>query len=315
MILQSRLTLSAVLLLVAQAPSLKPMPYVWIVPLILFSLLRPPAATAAAQGSQATTEAQLSPQELVREVVESGARLTDKDQIHWSYREVVRKDGRLETHEVCQTNVGTIDRLIAINHQPLSAEQRRREDARLQTLLADPSEIRKEKQRQREDSAKQLRMFAMFPKAFRYEYAGREGGLVKLKFDSNPQFVPSTRQEEVFHHLEGMMWIDPEQKQLARIDGRLTNEVKFAGGLLGRLDKGGVFSVRFRELDSGQWVMAALHVDMSGKALLFKTISVQEESDFDDYRRVPDNFTLQQAAEILQKQASSPNQSASNTPK
>jgi hypothetical protein len=61
--------------------------------------------------------------------------------------------------------------------------------------------------------------------------------------------------------------------------------------------------------------MAALHVDMNGKALLFKTISVQEQSDFDDYRRVPDNFNLQQAAELLRQQASSPRQSAANTPK
>ena len=260
-------------------------------------------------------EAYANPQDLVREVVEGGLRLADKDQIHWSYREVVRKGGRLETRRVCQTNAGTVDRLIAINRQPLSAEQQRREDARVQTLLADPSEVRKEKQKQREDSAKQLQMFGMFPKAFRYEYAGREGGLVKLKFEPNPQFIPSSRQEEVFHHLQGTMWIDPEQKQLARIDGRLTSEVKFAGGLLGHLDKGGVFSVRFQELDSGQWVMAALRVDMSGKALLFKTISVQEESDFDDYRRVPDNFNLQQAAEFLQKQARSLRQSAANSPK
>ena len=289
------------------------MPYASVVLLILFRLLQPSAIGATALGTE--TSAGPNPQELVREVVESGLRPKEKDRIHWSYREAVRKDGRLETHEVCQTNAGTLDRLVAINRQPLSAEQQRREDARIQAFLADSSEIRKEKQKQREDAAKQLRMFAMFPRAFRYEYAGREGRLVKLRFEPNPRFIPSSRQEEVFHQLEGMMWIDPEQKQLARMDGRLTNEVKFAGGLLGHLDKGGVFSVRFRQLDSGEWVMAALHVDMNGKALLFKTISVQEETDLDDYRRVPDNLTLNQAADLLRQQASSFRQSATNSPK
>ena len=291
------------------------MPYVRAVPLVLFCLLPPPGVGAVAQSSQAAREALPNPQGLVREVVENGLRQKNREQTHWSYREVVRKDGRLETREVCQTNTGTIDRLVAINDQPLSAEQQRREDVRVQRLLADPSEIRKERQKQLEDSAKQFRMFATFPDAFRYEYAGREGALVKLAFEPNPQFVPSSRQEEVFHHLEGMMWIDPDQKQLARIDGRLTSEAKFAGGLLGRLDKGGVFSVRFSQLDSGQWVMVALHVEMSGKALLFKTISVHEQRDFDDYRGVPDNFTLLQAAELVGKPAGSPRQSAENTPK
>jgi hypothetical protein len=127
--------------------------------------------------------------------------------------------------------------------------------------------------------------------------------------------VPNTRQEEVFHHLEGMMWIDPEQKQLARIDGELTSEVKFAGGLLGHLDKGGVFSVRFRQVDSRQWLMAALQVNMSGRALLFKTISVQEEREFEDYRRLPSNFTLREAAELLEKMPTPPKQTAANASK
>ena len=111
------------------------------------------------------------------------------------------------------------------------------------------------------------------------------------------------------------MWIDPQQKQLARIDGRLIDEVRFGYGLLGHLDKNGVFSVRFRHLESGQWVMAALHVEMSGRALLFKTISVQERRDFEGYRRVPDTFTLSQAAERLEKEATAFRQTAANTSK
>jgi hypothetical protein len=291
------------------------MPYSRTVHLFFFGLVAPLVVLAGPQTDEITGQAYPTPRELVREVVENGLVAKDRNQIHWCYREVIRKTGSLETREVCQSNAGTIDRLIALNDRPLSPEQQRREDIRLRTLLADPAEIRKEREKQREDSAKQFRMFSTFPAAFRYEYAGTDGNLIKLKFTPNPQFAPSSRQEEVFHHLEGMMWVDAKQKQLARIDGQLTSEVRFAGGLLGHLDKGGVFSVRFRELDSGQWVMVALHVDMTGRALLFKTVSVQEERDFDDYRRVPDNLTLPQTAELLVKEASGPQQSAANTPK
>jgi hypothetical protein len=269
----------------------------------------------AGQTAELRTELPSNPRVLVREVVQNGLRHASNDRIHWSFREFVRRDGRVETHEICQTDAGAVDRLVAINGQPLSAEQQKREDARLQELLANPSEIRRERQKQREDSAKQDRMFATFPDAFRYEYAGNDGGLVKLTFQPNPQFVPSSRQEEVFHHLEGTMWIDPDQKQLARIDGRLTSEVKFAGGLLGHLDKGGVFSVRFKQVDSSNWTIAALDVEMNGRALLFKTIAVQEEREFDDYRRVPDGLTLEQAAQLIEKQPNSPRQSAANTTK
>jgi len=312
LILTASFTWSHVLPIACNAPSLRPMPYLRIVPLFVVCLL-PPIAVAG-QSPQFSAEAPPNPQALVREVVQNGLRQARNDQIHWTYRETVRKDGHLETREVCQTNSGTIDRLVMIDDQPLPAEQQKREDARLQALLANTTETRRERQKQREDSAKQGRMFATFPDAFRYKYAATEGGLVKLTFEPNPQFVPGSRQEEVFHHLEGTMWIDLDQKQLARIDGRLTSEVKFAGGLLGRLDKGGVFSVRFKETDSGYWVVTALDVEMNGKALVFKTISVQEKREFDDYRLVPDNLTLQQAAEMLEKPVNAARQSAANTP-
>jgi hypothetical protein len=308
LIFRPPLTPSAVLFAASTGPRLRPMPYARLGTLALLSLLLS-ASEPAAPASQ-TAYAHPSPEELVRQTVENGMVNKDKDQTHWSFRELVRKDGKLETHQVFQTSAGTIDRLIAINNQPLSPEQQRREDARIQESLADPAEIRKERQKQREDSARQMRMFATFPNAFHYQYAGTEGLLVKLKFEPNVGFVPSTRQEEVFHHLEGMMWIDPEKKQLARIDGTLMSEVRFAAGLLGHLDKGGMFSVRFRPLASGQWVMAALRVDMSGRALLFKTISVQEEREFDDYRRMPDNLSLQQVAELVTKESISPRQTA-----
>jgi len=314
LIFQPHVTPSAVLFARKLVPNLKPMPYVRIVAFLLLASPGPAIAEARTQESAVVIEAQTNPQKLVREIVENGRRLKE-DPTYWTYRELVRKEGKLETHEVCQTDAGTIDRLVAINNQPLPPEQQRREDARIQMLVADPAEIRREKQKQREDTAKQYRMFATFPDAFRYQYAGTEGRLIKLRFEPNPQFAPSTRQEEVFHHLEGTMWIDHDQKQLARIDGELASEVKFAGGFLGRLDQGGVFSVRFRQVDSGQWLMAALQVNMSGKALLFKTISVQEEREFEDYRRVPGNFTLRQAEELLQKMPTSPKQSAANTSK
>src|SRR5207248_10256728 len=111
-----------------------------------------------------------------------------------------------------------------------------------------------------------------FPDAFRFEYDGREGELIKLKFAPNPDFHGSGRAAQVFHHLEGTMLVDPEQKRLAEITGELTSEVRFGwGGILGHLDEGGTFHVKLADLGSGHWEMTTLDVEMDGKALLFKT--------------------------------------------
>ena len=48
--------------------------------------------------------------------------------------------------------------------------------------------------------------------------------------------------------------------------------------------------------------MTALHVNMKGKALLFKTIGVQVTENHSDFHRVPDDLTLEEAADILGRQ-------------
>jgi hypothetical protein len=99
--------------------------------------------------------------------------------------------------------------------------------------------------------------------------------------------------------MEGEMTVDVKQERLAAISGHLVEDVKFGGGLLGHLDKGGHFEVRQAEVAPGHWEMTAMAVDMKGKALLFKTINVQATENHGDFRRVPDDLNLAEAAGIL----------------
>jgi hypothetical protein len=101
--------------------------------------------------------------------------------------------------------------------------------------------------------------------------------------------------------MEGEMRIDIKQERLAGIAGQLMQDVKFAGGLLGHLDKGGKFEVRQLEVAAGLWEMIDMRVDMKGKVLFFKTITVQETEHRSDFYRVPDDLTLPEAAAMLNK--------------
>jgi hypothetical protein len=80
--------------------------------------------------------------------------------------------------------------------------------------------------------------------------------------------------------------------------------VKFLGGLLGHLNKGGTFLVKQQDLGSGHWELTTMDVQMNGKALFFKTIAVREQETDTHFQQVPDDMTLQQALEVLQKDAS-----------
>jgi hypothetical protein len=77
--------------------------------------------------------------------------------------------------------------------------------------------------------------------------------------------------------------------------------VKFAGGLLGHLDKGGTFDVKQTQIAPGIWDVTYMHVQMNGKALFFKTIAVREKDTRSDYRRVSSNLSLAQAASLVKQ--------------
>jgi hypothetical protein len=76
--------------------------------------------------------------------------------------------------------------------------------------------------------------------------------------------------------------------------------VRFFGGLLGHLDKGGTFLVRQQDMGSGHWELTSMDIEMNGKALFFKTIAVREKETDSNFRQILDGTTLQQALTYLQ---------------
>jgi len=102
--------------------------------------------------------------------------------------------------------------------------------------------------------------------------------------------------------MEGSLWLDVKQNRLAEISGHLIGQVKFGGGVLGLLDKGGTFDAKHEEVAPGYWELTALNVQMKGKAPFFKTVGVHQKYVRADFGCVPDDLTIAQAAQMLKQQ-------------
>ena len=212
------------------------------------------------------------------------------------------EQGKKKAKEVVQTGQGSLDRLVAVDGHPLNAKEQQDERDRIENLVRNPAEQQRLEQTKRKDAEQCKTFFKMIPDALTFSYAGRDGDLIKLSYRPNPGFQPPTREARVFHEMEGEMWVHATQRRLLRISGQLIADVKFAGGLLGHLERGGHFNVEQRELLPGQWDLTFMEVNMQGKALFFKTIAVQEKEYRRDFRTVPDDLTLTEAADMLTKQ-------------
>jgi len=254
---------------------------------------------ASAFGQSAPAGLEVSANDLVRAVVANELKFQDGSHGRWMYRVEREEQGKKKTREVVQTGLGSLDRLVAVEGQPLNAKEQKDESERIGNLLLNPVEQQRLEQTKKKDAEQCKAFFRLFPDALSFNYAGRDGDLIKLSYRPNPNFQPPSREARVFHEMEGEMWVHETQRRLVRIRGHLIADVKFAGGLLGHLEKGGHFNVEQRELSPGQWDLTFMEVDMKGKALFFKTIDVNEKEYRSDFRTVPDGLTLAEAADIL----------------
>ena len=248
-------------------------------------------------------DAGLSAGELLRRVVNTELKAQANDHSHWMYQVKAGVSGKEEEKVVVQTREGYLDRLRLVNGQPITPEQEKQEDQRIARLVKNPAERKKQQRAQEQDAQKTERLFKMLPDAVTASYGERSGDLVEILFKPNPHFHPPSHEAAVFHAMTGRIWINTRENRLVEIEGHLTTGVKFGGGLLGHLDKGGEFHVKQSEVAPGLWEITLLHVNMHGKALFFKTIAVQENEIRTNFQRVPDNLTLSEAAEQLQKQS------------
>jgi len=242
-----------------------------------------------------------SANELVKATVENELHAIDNDHSHWSYRLVNRKAGTTETKDVIETPHGNLERVIARNGQPLSPDEQKQEDAKVQKFVSDTAAQQKQRKDLDDDGKKTRDLLAMLPDALTYTYAGRQGSNTKLTFKPNPSFHPPSHEATVFHAMEGQVVINTKEHRLVEFSGHLTHDVKFGGGILGDLKQGGSFDVRQQEAGPGHWEISLLKVNIHGKALFFKTISVQQDEQHSTFKRVPDALSLDQAKNLVMK--------------
>ena len=249
--------------------------------------------------AQSPSGPQLSPMQIVKNVIYNEMHPSAVNNVYWRYRLEKTSGSRQETRTVIETKSGSIDRLTAVAGQPLSGAQAANETKRILRFSHNPDEQRKAEEARRKDAEQCNTFLKMIPDAFVFEYAEQNANAIKLKFKPNPHFQPPSREGKVLQQMAGEMWVDARQQRLISISGQLMNDVKFGGGLLGHLEKGGRFIVKRVEIAPGDWELTDLTVNMQGKALLFKNIAVQQKEVHSNFERMPDEITMADAVNVL----------------
>ena len=257
-------------------------------------------AAAASRHDDKGSDHNISAQELLKKVVDNELAADKTDNYLWQYMSVMRKSGGNTREEIVETEHGILVLRLAENGKRLNRGEEEQQRKHIRDLVAHPDEAWKAQRNQSQDADQAEQMLRLLPQALLAKYGPRRGDLQALYFRPNPNFRPSSHEAEVFQAMSGTIWVDAKEDRLQEIDGTLSHRVDFGwSGILGHLDKGGRFHVVQNEVVSGHWEIVRLFVDMRGKALFFKSISVHQDETRSDYKLLPPNTTLASGAKLL----------------
>jgi len=266
------------------------------------------AGTLASQQS----ETKIPANDLVREVVAQEVAAANQPSSRHMFCSHKQTSKGSQTRLYVETKDAMAGMLVAVNDQPLSAQQKQAETDRLYWLSGNPEQLRKKRAREKEDADRTLRIVKALPDAFRYQYAGTEAGsteigkagdeLLKVTFSPNPDYSPPSKVEQVLDGMEGYLLIDPTARRIAKIDGALFREVSFGWGLIGHLDKGGHFVVQQADVGDGTWDITLMSLKITGKILLLKGISMISDEKFSDFQAVAQDLSFAQGVDLLKNE-------------
>lgn len=215
-------------------------------------------------------------------------------------RRIVRSSAKSQTaiedktYRVVPTGTATLKLLLKDRDRPVDAETYRQElQAWEQALSAalrpdDPGvkALLAKQQKKRKDRAD---LVDAAHQAFHATWLGRETRygrvLDKLALEPNPQFQSKSTSAEMLTHARATIWIDEQTGHLARIEADIIRDISFGAGILGKVYRGGHFSLERAEVAPGVWFPMRYQLDFVGRKFLF-TFEVHEVIEDSRYRRL-----------------------------
>jgi hypothetical protein len=253
-----------------------------------------------------------TPQQIIQQVVDTERAENRNDHSNWIYLDHSVKPKEQLLRWVGTTPHGNVDRiLVKDGHELAEPEQQ----TFIQKFVHDPHAQKKQMTENAHDYQQIDDILRLLPEGFIWTVLRTTPEETTLHFVPNPAFHPPTHEARVFAAATGDLVADNRQHRIRSVHGTLLHDVTFGGGLLGRLKQGGSFTIEQQQVAPSLWQLTLIHIHLDGSALLFKSISFQEDDDRSRFTQELANPTLDQAASAVMQQPGSAQREIAADPK
>ena len=227
--------------------------------------------------------------------------------------EKIGSNGEVTSHSVKEYDIfyvgdDEIRHLLAKDGKPLEGDEKKKEDERFskefdaakkkQTELAnDPKKRQKEEEREEAQISDFLRAES-FTNPRRETFRGQD--VIVFDFGPNPDYKPKNMSETLVQKLVGVVWIDEQARDVARLEARFSDNFKIAGGLLASLSKGSNFVFEQTMVNDEVWLPSYDEVHAAARVVFVKVKSNQIDR-YSNYKKFSSEVKLGTSAPVEDK--------------
>ncbi|HVN02905.1 MAG TPA: hypothetical protein VMT86_00735 [Bryobacteraceae bacterium] len=208
--------------------------------------------------------------------------------------------GRVKSHKIVLYEINMIEgtpyrRVVGRDDRPVSAEEARQEQAKLDEAAAQrKKETPAERQRRVADwEARRQRdrePIAEIPEAFDFRIAGHAplAGRDTWVIEATPRpgFHGRTRISKLFSKFRGKVWIDTASYQWLQTEAEVADNIWW-GLFFARLSKGARLDFQMTPVNGGVWLPGHFRIEASARVALVKAIHIELDTTYSNYRKLP----------------------------
>ena len=281
-------------------------------PAILFSSLLHPLQVAASNSPQRPSltspadDLTRPPRAWAVDVAANEIRSIQHENSYVRYQIHTQDQKGDRVRDTIETKDGAVARMIMRDGKPLTPEDDKLEQNRLNDILSSPSEFARHIHNDVTGKKLATDLIRLMPDAMTYTYAPGQPQIaspispqIVLDYAPNPQWSPPSTTAEALTGLRGRMWIDPGSHQLLRMEGNIFQGVNFGWGMLAHIYPGGTLSLTQVKVAGDRWIFSSFVERIRIRALMLRSINVRTDVQASNFQVLPRPLTYIEAVRIL----------------
>jgi hypothetical protein len=198
--------------------------------------------------------------------------------------------------------------LLAKDGKPLEGDEKKKEEERFSKDFDEKkkkqTELENDPKKQAKRDEEEQAQISDFLRAERFTNPRRElfrgQEVIVFDFGPNPDYKPKKLIESIVQKLSGVLWVDEQARDVARLEARFNDNVKIGGGILASLAKGSNLVFEQAMVNDEVWLPLYSEVHAAARVVFFK-VKQNEIDRYSDYKKFSSEVRLGASTPVEEK--------------